>query len=141
MRGDFIQGAGSSKKKRARSGSSARIESVSSATGQMREYFEAGTTAQTGSGVSVPVAAQTAETDGVATATLTLGNGAGGASSLSYSATFGIAPTTEVLGIPLYDYAAVAGGAGLVALVWMLGVYAFIAGIVMIALAIRLRSA
>lgn len=99
------------------SSSTARIESVSSSTGQMREYFEAGSTAETSTGTSVPVGVSSVETDGVATATLTLGSPAGGATGLTYSATFGIAPTTRVLGIPLYDYAAVAGGAGLVALV------------------------
>lgn len=99
------------------SSSAAQVESVSTATNEMREYFEAGSTAQTGTGLAVPVTAQASETNGVATATLTLGSGAGGATRLSYSATFGIAPTTRVLGIPLYDYAAVAGGAGLVALV------------------------
>ncbi len=99
------------------SSSSARVESVSSSTGQMREYFEAGTTAETATGTSVPVGVKTVEADGVATATLTLGSPATGATGLTYSATFGVAPTTRVLGIPLYDYAVVAGGAGLVALV------------------------
>jgi hypothetical protein len=96
---------------------SPRVESVRTSSGQPLEYFEAGTSASTGTGVPVTVAAQTTLTNGIATTTLTLGSGAGGASTLAYSATLGITPGTRVLGLPLYDYAAVAGGAGLVALV------------------------
>jgi hypothetical protein len=94
-----------------------RIESVRNSNGQPLEYFESGPSATTGPGVGISVSPQTTLTAGVATTTLTLGPGAGGASSLTYEATLGITPSTKVLGLPLYDYAAVAGGAGLVALV------------------------
>lgn len=94
-----------------------RIESVQTSNGQPLEYFEAGGSATTGTGESVGVSAQTTLTGGVATTTLTLGYGVGGAGQLTYEATLGITPSTRVLGLPLYDYAAVAGGAGLVALV------------------------
>jgi hypothetical protein len=95
----------------------ARVESVRNSTGQPLEFFEAGTSATTGTGQAVAVsAATTVSAAGVATTTLTLGHGAGGASALTYAATLGITPSTRVLGLPLYDYAAVAGGAGLVAL-------------------------
>lgn len=93
-----------------------RVESVRTLNGQPLEYFEAGTSATTGAGTSVPVSTQTTVTNGIATTTLTLGAGAGGATALTYEATLGITPNTRVLGLPLYDYAAVAGGAGLVAL-------------------------
>jgi hypothetical protein len=94
-----------------------RVESVRTSNGQPMEYFEAGTSAMTGTGAAVAVSAQTTVKAGVATMALTLGPGAGGATALTYQATLGITPTTRVLGLPLYDYAAVAGGAGLVALV------------------------
>ncbi|MGC2289141.1 MAG: hypothetical protein WA688_04715 [Thermoplasmata archaeon] len=97
--------------------SSPRVESVRTANGQSMEYFEAGAFANATAGAPISVAANTTITAGIATTTLTLGAGAGGASALSYQATLGITPSTRVLGLPLYDYAAVAGGAGLVALV------------------------
>jgi len=96
---------------------SPRVESVRTANGQSLEYFEAGASANATGGSSVAVSAQTTITSGIATTTLTLGPGAGGASALTYQATLGITPSTRVLGLPLYVYAAVAGGAGLVALV------------------------
>jgi hypothetical protein len=96
---------------------SPRVESVRNSNGQVLEYFEAGATATTGTGVVVPVSSETTISHGIATATLSLGRGAGGASAIFYQATMGITPSTRVLGLPLYDYLAVAGGAGLVALV------------------------
>jgi hypothetical protein len=103
------------------SSTSPRVESVRTSNGQPLEYFEAGTSATTGTGVAVPVTSQTTVQAGIATTTLTLGRGAGGATQLTYQATMGITPSTRVLGIPLYDYAAVAGGAALVALVVGIG--------------------
>jgi hypothetical protein len=94
-----------------------RIESVRNSNGQPLEYFQAGPSATSGSGAGISVTPQTTLTAGVAITTLTFGNAAGGASSLTYEATLDITPTTHVLGLPLYDYAAVAGGAGLVAFV------------------------
>jgi hypothetical protein len=96
--------------------SAPRVESVQSSNGQPLEYFAAGVSATTATGASVSVSPQTSLTNGIATTTLTLGPGAGGARALAYEATLGITPSTRVLGLPLYDYAAVAGGAGLVAL-------------------------
>lgn len=94
-----------------------RVESVRTSNDQPMEYFEASNSATTGTGATVPVSALTTLTGDVATTTLTLGSGAGGSSAITYQATLGITPSTRVLGLPLYDYAAVAGGAGLVALV------------------------
>jgi hypothetical protein len=99
------------------SASSPRVESVRNSNGQPLEYFEVGTTATTNTGAPVPVTSQTTIADDVATTVLTLGHGAGGATELTYQATLGITPNTRVLGLPLYDYLAVASGAGLVALV------------------------
>lgn len=98
------------------SSSPPRIESVRTSNGQPLEYFEPGLSATTSTGTIVAVSTQTVITAGAATTTLTLGHGAGGATLVTYEATLGITPGTRVLGIPLYDYAAVAGGAGLVAL-------------------------
>jgi hypothetical protein len=94
-----------------------KVESVRNSNDQPLEYFEAGSAATTGTGSFVAVSAETTFTDGVATTTLTLGPGVGGASAVTYQATLGITPSTKLLGLPLYDYAAVAGGAGLLALV------------------------
>jgi hypothetical protein len=99
------------------SSSSPTVESLSTASGQPLEYFTAGTSANGTTGAPIPVSAETTLTAGKATTTLTLGPGVSGASALTYQATLGIIPSTHVLGLPLYDYAAVAGGAGLVALV------------------------
>ena len=98
------------------SASSPRVESVRNSNSQPLEYFEAGPTAITGTGAVLSVTPHTVVTGEIATTTLTLGPGAGGASAVTYQATLGITPTTRVLGLPLYDYLAVAGGAGLVAL-------------------------
>ncbi|MCI4352174.1 MAG: hypothetical protein L3K14_02135 [Thermoplasmata archaeon] len=98
------------------SATSPRVDSVSSANGQSLEYFQAATSATTTAGSPVAVTAHTTVMAGKGSTTLTFGTGAGGASSLTYQATLGITPSTQVLGVPLYDYAAVAGGAGLVAL-------------------------
>jgi hypothetical protein len=97
--------------------SSPRVESVNNSNGHAQEYFEAGLTATTGTGAVLAVTPHTVLAGGIATTTLTLGPGAGGASAVTYQATLGITPSTPVLGLPLYDYLAVAGGAGLVALV------------------------
>jgi hypothetical protein len=99
------------------SSTTSRIDNVQNSTGTSVEYFAAGSSATTGSGVVVGVTPQTTLTDGIATTTLTFGPGAGNASALTYEATLGITLNTRVLGLPLYDYVAVAGGAGLVALV------------------------
>ena len=99
------------------SATSTRVDSVSTANGQSREYFQADTFATTTPGSSVAVTAYTTVSAGKGSTTLTFGAGVGGAPSLTYRATLGITPSTHVLGLPLYDYAAVAGGAGLVALV------------------------
>jgi hypothetical protein len=95
---------------------SSRVESVRISNGQPLEYFQAGPSATTGTGAGVAVSPQTTVTASGATTTLTLGPGAANAHTLTYEATLGITPSTKVLGLPLYDYAAVAGGAGLVAL-------------------------
>jgi hypothetical protein len=97
--------------------SSPRVESVGNSNNRSLEYFEAGLAATTGTGALLSVTPHTVLAGGVATTTLTLGQGAGGASAVTYQATLGITPSTPVLGLPLYDYLAVAGGAGLVALV------------------------
>ena len=96
---------------------SPKVESVLTSSGQVLEYFEANPSANTSTGMTVAVSANTTVVGGIATTTLTLGRGVGGASALTYQATLGITPSTRVLGLPLYDYAAVAAGAGLVALV------------------------
>jgi len=96
--------------------SSPRVESVRNTNGQSLEYFDAGTSANRTGGFSVPVSAQTTISAGQATTTLTFGAGAGGATALTYQATLGITPNPRVLGLPWYEYAVVAGGAGLVAL-------------------------
>lgn len=106
--------------------SSPTIDSVLNTNDRMMEYFAAGPTAAAifapPAGTAVPVSAHTElASASAALATLTIGSGAFGATTVTYSATLGIAPTTRVLGIPLYDYAAVAGGAGLVTLVVGLG--------------------
>jgi hypothetical protein len=93
------------------------VDSVLTSNGQTLEYFEASPSATTSLDATIPVSAYTSITNGIATTTLTLGHGVGGASALAYEATLGISPSTRILGLPLYDYAAVAGGAGLVALV------------------------
>lgn len=98
------------------SATSPTVQSVSSSTGQPQEYFTAGATARTGSGSTIPVTAASTVAGGNATMVLTLAPAVSGASLVTYQATAGISPTTPVLGIPLYVYAAVAGGAGLVAL-------------------------
>ena len=97
--------------------SSARVVSVLSSNGQPMEYFQAGASANSTSGAPIPVSAHTTVSAGVASTTITLGASAGGKTAITYAATLGITPSTHVLGLPLYDYAAVAGGAGLVALV------------------------
>ncbi|MCI4347738.1 MAG: hypothetical protein L3J97_03855 [Thermoplasmata archaeon] len=94
-----------------------RIDSVSSSGGQSMEYFQASASASTSAGSPVAVTAHTTVTAGKGSTTLAFGAGAGGAASLSYQATLGITPSTHLLGFPLYVYAVVAGGAGLVALV------------------------
>ena len=99
------------------SSSSSRVESVNNSDGHPDEYFEAGLSASTGTGAVMSVSPQTTVVGGIATTTLTFGPGAGGATDVAYQATLGITPSTRVLGLPLYDYLAVAGGAGLVALV------------------------
>lgn len=96
---------------------SQQVESVRTSTGEPLEYFLANSSAITETGLSIPVTPQTAIADGVATTTLTLGSGAAGSSALEYQASLGILLSTHVLGLPLYDYAAVGAGAGLVALV------------------------
>jgi hypothetical protein len=92
------------------------VASVSTASGQTLESFTAGVSATANAGGNIPVSAQSTLAGGVATVTLTLGAGVGGATSIAYGATLSILPSAAVLGLPLYDYAAVAGGAGLVAL-------------------------
>jgi hypothetical protein len=101
---------------------SPRVENVNNSNDHVQEYFEAGLTATTGIGAVLSVTPHTVLAGGIATTTLTLGRGAGGASAITYQATLGITPSTPVLGLPLYDYLAVAGGAGLVALVVGVGV-------------------
>lgn len=96
---------------------SMRIDSVSSSAGHSMEYFQASASASTAAGSSVVVTAHTTVTAGKGSTTLTFGAGSGGAASLSYQAILGITPSAQILGFPLYVYAVVAGGAGLVALV------------------------
>ncbi len=96
---------------------SQQVESVRTSTGEPLEYFLANSSAITETGLSIPVTPRTTIADGIATTTLTLGPGAAGSSALEYQATLGITLSTRVLGLPLYDYAAVASGAGLAALV------------------------
>lgn len=92
------------------------VQSVSSSTGQPLEYFTADTTAHSATGNTIPVTADTTVAGGTATMVLTLAPSASGASLVTYHATVGISPSTPVLGIPVYVYAAVGGGAGLIAL-------------------------
>ncbi len=99
------------------SATSPQVESVRNTNGQSLEYFAADPSANRTGGSSVPVSAQTTISAGQATTTLTLGAGAGGATGLTYQAILGITPNTRVFGLPWYEYAVAAGGAGLVALV------------------------
>jgi len=96
--------------------SSTRVESVSNASGQPMEYFQASDSANGTSG-AMAVSAHTVVVAGKGSTTLSFGSGAGGSKAIAYQATLGITPGTRVLGLPLYDYIAVAGGAGLLALV------------------------
>lgn len=92
------------------------VQSVSTANGQPLEYFQAGASANGTSGAPIPVTVVSVLSGGEAATTLTIGPGVGGASTLTYESTLGLPLATPVLGLPLYDYLAVAGGAGLVAL-------------------------
>jgi hypothetical protein len=101
------------------------ITSWSTSTGAAREYFRlsgsANATSAGGAPVSVGVSPVVSLGPSFASVNVTVGSTAGNYASVTYSATVSIPLPAKVAGLPLYDYALVAGAAAALSILVAVG--------------------